>query len=37
MRIVAWNCNGGFHRKAAALMALAPDIAVVSACRKDVP
>ena len=34
MRIVAWNCNGGFHRKASALMALRPDIAVVSECAQ---
>jgi exodeoxyribonuclease-3 len=32
MRLVAWNCNAGFHRKAAALAALAPDIAVISEC-----
>lgn len=34
MRIVAWNCNGGYHRKAAALMRLAPDIAVISECAQ---
>ncbi len=34
MRLVAWNCNGGFHRKAAALAALAPDIAVISECAQ---
>jgi exodeoxyribonuclease-3 len=32
MRIVAWNCGAGFHRKAAALAALAPDVAVISEC-----
>jgi exodeoxyribonuclease-3 len=32
MRLVAWNCGGGFHRKAAALLALEPDVAVVSEC-----
>jgi exodeoxyribonuclease-3 len=32
MRIVAWNCGAGFHRKAAAVLALAPDIAVISEC-----
>src|SRR3954454_22941035 len=32
MRIVAWNCAGGFHAKAAALAALAPDLAVVAEC-----
>ena len=30
MRLVAWNCNGAFHRKSAALAALAPDVAVLS-------
>lgn len=34
MRLVAWNCNGGFHRKAAALAALEPDIAVISECAQ---
>lgn len=32
MRLVAWNCNGGFHRKSAALAALAPDVAILSEC-----
>jgi exodeoxyribonuclease III len=32
MRLVAWNCNGGFHRKSAALAALAPDVAVICEC-----
>jgi len=32
MRIVAWNCNMALHRKFEALMALAPDIAVISEC-----
>jgi exodeoxyribonuclease III len=32
MRLVAWNCNGGFHRKRAALAALAPDVAILSEC-----
>src|SRR5580704_663116 len=32
MRLVAWNCNGGFHRKSAALAALAPDVAVLAEC-----
>ena len=34
MRIVAWNCNGGFHRKIDALMALRPDVAVISECAE---
>ena len=34
MRLVAWNCNGGYHRKAAALMALCPDVAVISECAQ---
>ena len=29
MRIVAWNCCGGFARKANELLALDPDIAIV--------
>jgi hypothetical protein len=32
MRIVAWNCGGGFHRKVAALLALAPDLAIIAEC-----
>ncbi len=32
MRIVAWNCNMAFHRKAEALRQLQPDIAVISEC-----
>ena len=32
MRLVAWNCNGALHRKFEALLALEPDIAVVSEC-----
>jgi exodeoxyribonuclease III len=32
MRLVAWNCNGAFHRKSAVLAALAPDVAIVSEC-----
>jgi exodeoxyribonuclease-3 len=32
MRLVAWNCNMALHRKSAALLALAPDIAVLSEC-----
>jgi exodeoxyribonuclease-3 len=34
MRIVAWNCNGGFHRKIGALMELRPDVAVISECAE---
>jgi exodeoxyribonuclease-3 len=32
MRIVSWNCGSGFHRKIAALAALAPDVAIVQEC-----
>lgn len=32
MRIVVWNCNMAFHRKAERLWALQPDIAVVPEC-----
>lgn len=32
MRIVAWNCNMGFHRKLPSLMELRPDVAVVPEC-----
>jgi exodeoxyribonuclease III len=34
MRIVAWNCNGAFHRKIEALARLAPDIAIISECAE---
>ena len=30
MRVVAWNCAGALHRKIDALMALRPDLAVIS-------
>lgn len=32
MRIVAWNCGGGFHRKWPFIAALRPDVAIVSEC-----
>jgi hypothetical protein len=32
LRIVSWNCGSGFHRKAGAPSALAPDIAVIQEC-----
>jgi exodeoxyribonuclease-3 len=32
MRVVSWNCGSGFHRKVDALMALAPDVAIVQEC-----
>ena len=34
MRLVAWNCNGALHRKFEALLALEPDIAIVSECAE---
>jgi endonuclease/exonuclease/phosphatase family metal-dependent hydrolase len=34
MRIVAWNCCGGFARKLPALLALDPDLAVVCEVRR---
>lgn len=35
VRLVAWNCAGGFHRKAKVLNAHAPDIVVLSEASKD--
>lgn len=35
LRAVVWNCAGAFARKAAALDALRPDIAIVAECRRD--
>src|SRR5712692_2406889 len=32
VRLVAWNCRSGFHRKLESLAVLAPDVAVVSEC-----
>jgi exodeoxyribonuclease-3 len=32
VRVVAWNCRSGFHRKLAALHALAPDVAIIPEC-----
>ena len=34
MRIVTWNCSMALHRKAAPLLALEPDIAVVCECAE---
>ena len=34
MRLIAWNCNMALHRKAEALLALRPDIAVISECAE---
>ena len=34
MRLVAWNCCMALHRKVDALMALAPDVAVISECAE---
>ncbi|RWO26480.1 hypothetical protein [Mesorhizobium sp.] len=35
VRLVAWNCAGGFHRKSKVLDAHAPDIVVLSEASKD--
>jgi len=32
MRLVTWNCDGGFHRKFSALRALASDVTIVQEC-----
>ena len=32
MRLVAWNCRSGFHRKIEALCQLAPDVAIIAEC-----
>ncbi len=32
MRIVTWNCEGGFHKKVEALLSQNPDVAVVPEC-----
>ena len=34
MRLIAWNCNMAFHRKVEPLLALRPDIAVISECAE---
>lgn len=34
MRLVAWNCNMALHRKVDALLALRPDVAVISECAE---
>jgi exodeoxyribonuclease III len=34
MRLVTWNANGGFHRKAEPLLALKPAVAVVQECLR---
>jgi hypothetical protein len=32
MKIVAWNCNMGFHKKYESLLALKPDVAIIPEC-----
>jgi exodeoxyribonuclease-3 len=34
MRIITWNCQGGFDKKATDLFGLAPDVAVIQECSK---
>lgn len=33
MRLVTWNCQGGLHRKIAAIEALEPDLAIIQECE----
>jgi endonuclease/exonuclease/phosphatase family metal-dependent hydrolase len=33
VRLVIWNCQGGLHRKIAAIMALHPDLAIIQECE----
>jgi exodeoxyribonuclease III len=33
VRLVTWNCQGGLHRKAAALEKLQPDLAIIQECE----
>lgn len=33
MRIVTWNCQGGFHRKAAAIEMFRPDLVIIQECE----
>ena len=33
MRIIAWNCNMAFRKKAQAILAMAPDILVLPECE----
>jgi exodeoxyribonuclease-3 len=32
VKIVGWNCCSGFHRKWSSLVAMAPDVAIISEC-----
>ena len=34
MRLAVWNCSGAFHRKAEAIAAWDPDVAVISECAE---
>ena len=34
MKVVTWNCRGGFHSKWERLLALKPDIAIVQECAE---
>jgi exodeoxyribonuclease III len=36
MRLVAWNCNTALRRKVDALLALRPDVAVISECAEPI-
>lgn len=33
LRLVTWNCQGGFHRKAEVIEALQPDPAIIQECE----
>jgi len=35
LRLVAWNCNGGFRRKHSVIRELQPDIAIISETSED--
>jgi len=33
VRVVTWNCQGGFRRKAEVIEALQPDLAIIQECE----
>lgn len=35
LRLTTWNCNGAYHKKQSAVLALAPDLLIVPECARN--